>query len=70
MKLIDVSGKPCPIPVIEAKKALSGADGEVRIIVDNMIAVQNLEKMAAGYGYEFSYRKDNEAIFEVDIKKL
>ena len=55
-KVIDVLGKPCPIPVIEAKKALTGPglDG-VLVKVDNIIAVQNLEKMAKGHGYDFSY---------------
>jgi selenium metabolism protein YedF len=56
-ELIDVTGKPCPIPVIEAKKALrQAAVGEVaRILVDNDIARQNLGKMAAGMGYPFAY---------------
>jgi selenium metabolism protein YedF len=52
MKTINVLGKPCPIPVIEAKKALrKAAPGEtVRVLVDNDISRQNLEKMAAGLG--------------------
>jgi selenium metabolism protein YedF len=50
MEIINVLGKPCPIPVIEAKKALrKAAPGEtVRVLVDNDISRQNLEKMAAG----------------------
>jgi selenium metabolism protein YedF len=52
METINVLGKPCPIPVIEAKKALrKAAPGEaVRVLVDNDISRQNLEKMAAGLG--------------------
>ncbi len=55
--MINVVGKPCPIPVIEAKKALrQAAPGEqVRIIVDNDVARQNLQKMAEGMGCGFSY---------------
>jgi selenium metabolism protein YedF len=57
MSVINVVGKPCPIPVIEAKKALRLAKpGEqVRLIVDNDIARQNLQKMASGLGCGFSY---------------
>jgi selenium metabolism protein YedF len=57
MELIDVLGKPCPIPVIEAKKALrKAAPGEgVQVLVDNDISRQNLEKMAKGYGCAFSF---------------
>jgi selenium metabolism protein YedF len=57
MELINVVGKPCPIPVIEAKRALrKAAPGEgVRVLVDNDISRQNLEKMAKGYGCAFSF---------------
>ncbi|MDR1176687.1 MAG: sulfurtransferase-like selenium metabolism protein YedF [Treponema sp.] len=62
METINVTGKPCPIPVIEAKKALrSCAAGEtVRILVDNDIARQNLEKMAKGLGSAFSFEKQSD----------
>ncbi|MDR1654470.1 MAG: sulfurtransferase-like selenium metabolism protein YedF [Treponema sp.] len=62
METINATGKPCPIPVIEAKKALrSCAAGDtVRILVDNDIARQNLEKMARGAGSGFSFEKQND----------
>lgn len=43
---LDERGKQCPLPVIEAKKALeASAPGEkVEVVVDNEIAVQNLSK--------------------------
>lgn len=52
MEIINVTGKPCPIPVIEAKKALrnAAAGEQVGMLVDNDISRQNLEKMAAGLG--------------------
>ena len=56
MEIIDVIGKPCPIPVIESKKALAtGGIRGVLVKVDNYVAVQNLEKMAKGLGYDFSF---------------
>lgn len=57
MTILDMTGQPCPLPVIEAKKALRLArPGEaVSILVDNDIARQNLQKMAGGLGHEFNY---------------
>ena len=67
---IDAFGKPCPIPVIEAKKALADQDGEiVHVKVDNFVAVQNLEKMANGYGYGFSYAENSRESYEVAISR-
>ncbi|MDR3146636.1 MAG: sulfurtransferase-like selenium metabolism protein YedF [Treponema sp.] len=69
MEIINVTGKPCPIPVIEAKKALRSADAgsRVRLLVDNDIARQNLEKMAKGMGCEFSYEAGEGATILVTI---
>lgn len=45
--LLDERGKACPLPVIEAKRALEAGNGEtLEVIVDNEIAVQNLKKLA------------------------
>ena len=68
--IIDVLGKPCPIPVIEAKKTLAKQGvSSVVVKVDNIVAVQNLEKMARGYGYVFSYTTISAECFEVSICK-
>ncbi len=57
MTLLDMTGKPCPIPVIEAKKALKATTaGEiVSVLVDNDVARQNLQKMAEGMGHGFTH---------------
>ena len=70
MKTIDATGKPCPIPVIEAKKILTAKENNaVTIKVDNIVAVENLKKMADGYGYEFSYNENKEDSYDVSISK-
>jgi len=66
MITLNMLGKPCPIPVVEAKKALSQGQ-DVMVLVDNAIAVQNLEKMAAGLGYDFSYEQKSETEYTVAI---
>ena len=56
---VDARGDACPLPVVKAKKAISelkGA-GEVEVLVDNEIAVQNLTKMAQQRGYLYSAEK-------------
>jgi selenium metabolism protein YedF len=70
MKTLDMRGNPCPIPVVNAKKALAeqGADGVV-VTVDNFVAVQNLEKMAKGTGCGFSYVDEGASIYKVTITK-
>jgi len=70
MKIIDAAGKPCPIPVIEAKKTMALPETrELLIKVDNKIAVQNLKKMADGFGYTLSFDESGEGLFEVAIRK-
>lgn len=70
MKQLDMTGNPCPIPVVRAKKELEnpGSDGVV-VLVDNIVAVQNLEKMAKGLGHVFSYEQEGESCYLVSIGK-
>ena len=68
MITIDALGKPCPIPVIETKKIFKNHPGEsVITLVDNFAAVENLKKMALGYGYIFSYSERSKNFYEVKI---
>ena len=67
MVKVDARGDACPLPVVKAKKAiaeLNGA-GEVEILVDNEIAVQNLTKMAQQKGLVYSAEKRAEREYAV-----
>jgi selenium metabolism protein YedF len=68
METIDMRGQPCPIPVVNAKKTLAktGVDGVV-VLVDNNVAVQNLEKMARGTGRAFSAEQESSDCYRVTI---
>lgn len=69
MKILDMRGQPCPIPVVNAKKALAEHDAAgVIVLVDNITAVQNLAKMANGTGCAFSQEKDGDS-YKVKIVK-
>lgn len=65
MGMIDMRGRQCPLPVIEAKKALeqASADGLVTVRVDNRIAVENLRRLAVSKGMEIEVK----VISEEDI---
>ncbi len=65
MKRLDMTGVPCPIPVVQARKAMAAGAGAVEVLVDNAIAVQNLEKMAAGEGYAIQTETLSESSFRV-----
>jgi len=70
MKTIDVLGKQCPVPVIEAKKILAEQETDAVLVkVDNSTAVQNLERMAGGYGYTCSCTEHSPHFYEVMISK-
>ena len=50
MKLVDALGKPCPIPVIETKKALAElglAGGTIEVLVDNEVAAKKQATLTA-----------------------
>lgn len=63
MKFVDAMGDACPIPVVKTKNAIAelGGSGTVETLVDNEIAVQNLEKMAKqkNYGFFSSQLEEN-----------
>lgn len=68
-KIIDCRGMACPLPVVNAKKAmeeLSGAD-LLTVLVDNEIAVQNLQRFALHKGCQAGCEKKSEKEFRVRI---
>lgn len=69
MKFVDAMGDACPIPVVKTKNAIAelGGSGTVETLVDNEIAVQNLEKMAKQKNYGFFSNKLGEGKYKVII---
>lgn len=66
---VDALGKPCPMPVVEAKKALKDAaiGTIVEVLVDNDIAVQNLSKMAEQKKLGIDTQKINDNHYVVSL---
>ena len=69
-KIVDARGLACPLPVVNAKKAVEEMKqgGELTVLVDNEIAVQNLQKFAKQKGLENTGAKKTEKEYEVIIQ--
>ena len=69
-KIVDARGLACPLPVVNAKKAVGEfqEDGVLTVLVDNEIAVQNLQKFAAQRGLKAAGEKKGEKEYEVTIQ--
>lgn len=67
--LVDARGLACPLPVVNTKKAIEKLKDaeEVTVLVDNEIAVQNLQKFAKQRNLPVSGRKKAEKEYEVTI---
>ena len=64
---IDARGDVCPLPVVKAKKAIADLHGagQVAVLVDNEISVQNLTKMAQQKGFGSTAEKRAEREYRV-----
>lgn len=66
---LDAIGKTCPIPVIMLKNALKDIpEGEVELLIDNEISVQNIEKFCKELGHSYSFQ-EKDGIFSFHILK-
>ena len=68
-RTIDCMGMACPLPVINAKKAIEGftGDGTLRIRVDNETAVQNLTRLGEHNGFAVTSTREGDKAFTVTM---
>lgn len=66
---VNAIGDTCPVPVIKAKQALAQMTepGDLVVLVDNEVAVQNLTRMGASQGYAVQSEKTGDGNFQVRI---
>ena len=64
---VNAIGDTCPVPVIKAKQALAQMTepGDLVVLVDNEVAVQNLTRMGASQGYAVQSEKTGDGNFQV-----
>lgn len=69
-KIVDARGLACPLPVVKAKEAVNSfqEQGVLTVLVDNEIAVQNLQKFAAQKGMDAAGEKKADKEYEVTIQ--
>jgi selenium metabolism protein YedF len=60
MKTIDCTGKTCPLPVLETKKALEeGHVDTLAVIVDNLTSRENVMRFLQSQGFSVSVMEEN-----------
>jgi selenium metabolism protein YedF len=65
-RILDVRGKPCPQPVVAARKVLADESPAIlRVIVDNPASAENVSRMARGLGR--TVRRDREDEGEIHV---
>ena len=71
-RTVDARGLACPLPVVNAKKAAEEMEngGVLTVLVDNEIAVQNLQKYAKQKGFDAKGEKKAEKEFAVVMQIL
>ena len=70
MKTIDARALACPAPVVKARAAIAAlppSGGLVKILVDNVLAAENLERMSAAADYHTTRETEGEGIWAVTI---
>jgi selenium metabolism protein YedF len=66
---IDCKGLQCPMPVVKTKKYFDSIEsGESTIIIDNIVAKNNVVKLAEGSGYK-SIVEEKEGLYFIKITK-
>lgn len=68
-KKLDCMGMACPLPVINAKKAIESftEDGTLIVLVDNDTAVQNLTRLGEHNGFTVTSVQTGEKAFSVTM---
>ncbi len=62
MKRVDARGLSCPEPVIRAKNAMESGDKEYEILVDNVVAKENISRFANHQGYQVQVEEQGDDI--------
>ena len=52
MKRVDARGLSCPEPVIQTKNAMASKEAEYEVLVDNVVAKENVSRFVMHQGYQ------------------
>ncbi|SHH82506.1 TusA-related sulfurtransferase [Caloranaerobacter azorensis DSM 13643] len=67
--VVDARGRSCPEPVVMTKNAIDKFDGQpIEVLVDAMVAVENIKRFAHNQGFDVEVIK-NEEDYTLIIRK-
>lgn len=67
MKTVNTRGLACPEPVILTKRALSESKGDIKVLIDNDVARENVLKLLKNGDYQYD-QVETESGFEIIVK--
>ena len=67
--MVDARGLSCPVPVKMTLDELRSNPKEVKILVDAMVCVENISRLAGSKGYSFDYTETDEGDYRITLKK-
>lgn len=67
-KLIDARGRSCPEPVLMTKDAIEKYKEPIEVLVDTMVAVENVKRFSKNKGFDVKHTENN-GDYSVVIKK-
>ncbi|MGD1822532.1 MAG: sulfurtransferase TusA family protein [Pleomorphochaeta sp.] len=68
IKTLDARGQSCPIPVVLTKKAIDSKPQELKVIVDNVAAKENVSRFANAMGYSIEINDMDNEEFILNLK--
>jgi len=68
IKIVNARGLSCPQPVVLAKQAIESYE-QVRVIVDNDIALENVKRLGAKLGCDVKAEKKSDGTYEIDLMR-
>lgn len=66
VKIVNATGLSCPQPVVLAKQAIESNE-QVRVIVDNETALENVQRLGTKLGCAVKTEKKNDGTYQIDL---
>ncbi|MCH3916048.1 MAG: sulfurtransferase TusA family protein [Spirochaetia bacterium] len=69
MNVVDARGLSCPVPVVMTKKALKDKPAELKVLVDNRAAFENVTRFAKAMKYDVVQKEEGDDLV-LELRKL
>ena len=69
MKIVNATGLACPQPVVLTKQALESHE-QVRVIVDNGTALENVKRLGTKLGCDVKIEKKKDGTYEINLTRM